>query len=127
MFGPMMRELLTFIPAQGWLGIAGGLAFVVAYSVVTRQRALALVRRWAALHRLTIISANQRTFVPFMTPAKGQFFRVRLTDSSGATKQCWLRFTDWTAIPDDIQVDWDDKTEPGGTVNDLPASPPDHH
>lgn len=104
----MQREFFTVFPNQVWLGVIGGLLFAIVYAIVTRHRALDLVSRWAAIHGFKIVSAKQRTFVPFMTPAKGQFFRVRLTDSSGSIRQCWLRFHDWTTEPEGIQVDWDE-------------------
>ena len=103
----MMRDLLTQIPLQGWLGVGGGLVSAVVYTLSERQRAYALVRRWAAQQGLTINSVKHRTFVPFFGPPKGQFFRARVTDAEGRTRQCWLRFHHWAAKPEKIIVDWD--------------------
>lgn len=106
----MSLEFLNQIPIQAWLGIGGGLVFAVGWVLITRHRALALVRRWATLHQFTIIRATRRTIVPFATPTKGHFFRVQLADSSGGFKHGWLRFRDATAEPAEVEVDLDEKT-----------------
>ena len=105
-----MFEILRSVPLGLWLGVAGGIGFAVIYSLSTRRSGLELIQRWAAFHRYQLISARRRTFVPIGGQWKGiSFFRVRIRDAAGDTKNCWLRMHDLEDEPEKIEVIWDAK------------------
>ena len=104
-------DTIRSVPVALWVALAGGVAFAVVWSIRTRQAGLILIQRWASLHRYQIVSARRRTFVSLGGQWKGiSFFRVRLRDSTGELKDCWVRFRDLEDDPGDIQVAWDAKT-----------------
>src|SRR5438045_3774407 len=101
-------DAIRSVPVGLWLALAGGVAFGVVWSLGTRQAGLALIQRWASLHRYQIVHARRRTFVPLRGQWKGiSFFRVQLRDATGELKSCWLRLHDLEDKPEDIEVVWD--------------------
>jgi hypothetical protein len=106
-----LLDSIRSFPVWLWVGLAGGIAFAILYSLDTRKSGLALIERWASLHRYQIVRARRRTFVPIGGQWKGiSFFRVRLRDAAGELKSCWLRFHDLEDTPEKIEVIWDAKT-----------------
>jgi hypothetical protein len=104
-------ETIRSVPWGWWLGLAGGAAFAVIYSLDTRRAGLALIQRWASLHRYQIVRARRRTFVPLGGQWKGiSFFRVSVRDGAGELRSCWLRFHDLEDEPKNIEVIWDGPT-----------------
>jgi hypothetical protein len=104
-------DTIRSIPVGLWLAFAGGIAFAVVWALGTRQAGLGLIHRWASLHRYEVLRARRRTFVPLGGQWKGiSFFRVRLRDSSGEMRLCWLRFGDLEDRPENVEVIWDTKT-----------------
>jgi hypothetical protein len=104
-------DIIRSLPVMMWVGVFGGVAFAIIYSLDTRKSGLALIERWASLHRYQIVRARRRTFVPLGRQWKGiSFFRVRVRDAAGELKDCWLRFGDLEERPEQIEVEWDAKT-----------------
>jgi hypothetical protein len=87
-----------------------GVAFVVAYSLVTRKRGLRVVEHWARLHQFTVIRVRRPFIVPlWKTSSSFQWFRIALRDASGAARHCTFRCRDFAASLDSVEVFWDEK------------------
>jgi hypothetical protein len=101
-------ETIRSIPLGLWLGFGGAIAFSLVYILATHRHGLQLIDRWAKVNGFRIITAKRRTLVPLGGQWKGiSFFRVKVSDTVEATRDCWLRFRDWANDPREIQVIWD--------------------
>jgi hypothetical protein len=92
------------------LCIAGAIAFLVIWSIGSMRHGTLIVKQWAEENGLKLISIKQRSFVPYLTPGKGLFFRIKVVDASGLTKEGWLRFPEWSPGKKNVLVDWDSRS-----------------
>lgn len=90
-----------------WLCISGAIVFLIIWSIASMRHGTLVAKQWAKENGLELVSIKHRSFVPYLTPGKGQFFRIKVVDASGLTKEGWLRFPEWSPSKKNILVDWD--------------------
>jgi hypothetical protein len=110
----MMISTMTIALLIGAAVIAAAVGFLLA----NRLRSTAILRKWAAEHRLRIVQVK-RCFTcgpfPWFASSKTIVFTVSVTDDSGRIRNGWVRCGSrygGVLFCDDADVIWKEEDEP---------------